>query len=641
MKFSYKKNPPTQITLLILGILISFILIVVIEAKDTYKKVDNELYEAASDIKYLVGEDFINNQLNKDSLSTQQASNKFSFLHQKALDRNLDCLYILVKTHDDIVYAAQSDTLDKLKDLPNAGFWLPLKEAGDDSYERTLKAFEESDPIYLESTDMWGSYRSVYLPEISLDGRKYLAGADIAINTLRKLILYRSLKIFFPLLLSMLVIIPVIFAFRKSILYKKRMETYIDYIEKRDKLTGAFSRDYGLQLLSNQIIDFKTTKKIFSICLIDIDNLKLINETKGIKAGDTVLKIVYTLSKAAFRKTDSFTRLEGNKFLVILPDFQHSSSHDIYKEIEKKLDYFNKNNRKGYFIRLSYTMSEYSSGSMKSFLENTRENLKIESSRENWKNKNLQDDILRGIRNFEFVTYFQPKVYLKDKTVSFEALVRWIHPEKGIILPQEFIPIAERSFLINKITKIVLKDSLKIAEILQTEVSVNLSLISFENTHFLNELKRFLNKSPASNFISFELTERVAIDHFEKTLAKIENLKESGVSFSIDDFGSGYSALSYLDKLPINELKIDKSFIDNINTSSVNQVTVEFINKIAKIKMFKVICEGTEKKEQVEKLILLDNYSFQGNYFGKPEPFDKVVRKYKSGEYHSKLINFL
>jgi len=641
MKFSFKKNIPIQILFLIFGICLQFSLIFIIETRNTYKSIDRDLLEAASDIKYILGEDFISKGMGEDTLSLEDAYKKFTVLHKRAVKTDLAYLYVLIKSENEIFYVAQSDTLDELKRLENAGYWYPLREARDNSYEKTMKAFDSNKPVYLESEDKWGSYRSIYIPEVSADGQKYLAGADISMPVLKKMVLYRSFQMFAPFLLSLFIIIPSIIAIRKNIMEKKNMENYIEFINKRDPLTSDYSRDYGLQLLARHISEYHSLKKPFSVCLIDIDNLKTINKIQGISAGNSLIKILSHILKSVFRKSDTFIRLEGNKLLVVLPEFDHTSSHHIYREIEKKLDFFNRQNKKEYFLRLNYTMNEYRGDSLMNFLESTRQNLRIESSKEKWKNRNLQDDILRGIKNSEFITYFQPKIHFKEKKVTFEALVRWQHPKRGIISPNEFIPIAENSFLINEITTIVLKDSLKLAETLKTNISVNLSLISFENMEFIQELKSFLEKTACSEFITFELTERAAVTHFEETLSKIEILKKCGVSFAIDDFGSGYSALSYLEKLPINELKIDKSFIDNINTSPVNQIIIEFINEIAKVQNFKVICEGTERREQIEKLLLLDNHSFQGYYFGHPEPYEEVVSKYHSGFYHIKIKSFI
>ena len=641
MKLSFKRNLPSQIVLLIGGIILQFLLIIYIETGNVYNQVDKDLYRGAADIKFILEEGYINNNLNRESLSLEKVYENSLLLHDKALEKGLSYLYILVKDGDDIVYAIMSDTKEELDELPMAGYWYSMRDSEDDSFDKTWDAFDSKEPIYIESSDIWGKYRSIYVTEVSKDGRSYIAGADYTTTSLNKMILTRSFKIALPFLLSMLIIIPAVIVIKRNIIDKRKMEDYIHTMDIRDQLTNAYSRKYGLHLLSLQAEEYKTMGKKFSICLIDIDNLKFINETQGMEAGDIVLTVVDRIVAMVFRKTDSIIRLEGNKFLVILPEFNRKYSKDAYEYLEERIDYFNQFNKRGHFIRLNYTMSEYTGGSIKSFIEETRQNLKIESSEEDWKNKNLQDDILRGIKNHEFKAYFQPKVYLKEKKVAFEALARWEHPEKGLIPPNMFIPLAEKSFIINEITKVILRDSLELAKTLKTNISVNLSLISFENMEFLRTLKEGLIASPYSEFITFELTESIAINDFKNTLIKMEELKESGVSFSIDDFGTGYSSLPYLEKLPINEIKIDRSFINNISISSMNQLVIEFVNKIAELKGFKVICEGTEDSCQIKKLLYLGNHSFQGYYFGRPEPSVNVVEKYTKGIYLEKMNEFV
>lgn len=641
MKLSFKKNIPIQIVFLVAGIMLQFLLIIYIESRNLYKQIDMDLYMGAMDIKFILEDGYINKDLSKDSLTLDEIYERSILLNEKAMEKGLDYLFILVKDEEDIVYAIMSDTREELEKLPRGGYWFSLKDSGDDSFEETWKAFDSKEPVYIESSDMWGKYRSVYVPEISEDGRKYIAGADFTTTSLNKIILIRSFKICLPFILSMFIIIPAVLIIKRNIIDKRKMESYIHTMDIRDKLTNAYTRKYGLHLLSLQIDEYNNSGKKFSICLVDIDNLKFINETQGMEDGDTILTVVDRIIALVFRKTDIIIRLEGNKFLIILPEFNRRYSKDVYNYLDERVDYFNRLNKRGYFIRLNYTMSQYAGGSMKSFIEKTRENLKIESSKEDWKNKNLQDDILRGIKNSEFKTYFQPKVYLKERKIAFEALVRWEHPEKGLIPPNMFISLAEKSFLINEITQIVLRDSLALAKTLKTNISVNLSLVSFENIQFLRELKEQLIVSTYSEFITFELTESIAITDFENTLLKMNELKEAGASFSIDDFGTGYSSLPFLEKLPINEIKIDRSFINNISISPMNQLVIEFVNKIAGLKDFQVICEGTEERCQIKKLMFLGNYSFQGYYFGRPEPAIQVVKKYSDNVYFKKMDEFI
>lgn len=205
-----------QIILFVFGLLTLFFIIFFTEFKDVHTKIDSDLYRGALNIKYYMGEDFVNKKLNKNTLTSEEALEKFNFLHEKALLLGLDYYYILMKDDNDIVYAAVSDTKEELQKVPNSGFWFSLKESGDDSFDETWEAFESSEPVYIESSDMWGSYRSVYIPEISKDGIRYIVGADITTTSLNKQIFLKTMKIFIIFLISIFFTAPVLFFSKKT-----------------------------------------------------------------------------------------------------------------------------------------------------------------------------------------------------------------------------------------------------------------------------------------------------------------------------------------------------------------------------------------------------------------------------------------
>lgn len=156
-------------------------------------------------------------------------------------------------------------------------------------------------------------------------------------------------------------------------------------MDNRDRLTTAYNRDYGLKLLSDKIKEFHTEGKSFSICLVNIDNLRFINEFRGMDVGDCLLIIVHRLLVRISRKTDTIVRVEGNKFMIILPGFLKNFQGEKYDSIEKKIAFFNKNNKKGYFFRLNYIICEYYDGNMKYFFEEFIQKLKKLKKMEAWK----------------------------------------------------------------------------------------------------------------------------------------------------------------------------------------------------------------------------------------------------------------
>ena len=323
--------------------------------------------------------------------------------------------------------------------------------------------------------------------------------------------------------------------------------------------------------------------------------------------------------------------------MVILPDCSLAAKNTLIKKLENKLSLFNKLNKKNYFIELNILYVEYKGEEKESFVNNSINRLALNKKNTSINDSVMQEEILVGINNNEFKTFFQPKIFSKDKKVQFEALVRWIHPEKGMIPPSFFIPVSETSFLIHRITELVLKDSLEAAKKLNTCISVNISPLFFEKESFVRDIKNILVDSESRNLIILEITERSAMIHSISTLEKMNKLINLGVKFSIDDFGTGYSSLSYLEKFPISELKIDRSFITNVEKSSINSLIISFSVKVGELSGFEVIAEGVETKEEIEKLISLGCYNFQGYYFDKAQPLEVILKDYSKDKYLKKL----
>ncbi len=628
-----------HIKIVVIGLILQFFLLLHMQYKTTIEEVDRRLYVGAYNIKYYLGEDFISKGLNKSSLSGADTFEIFTSLHEKGSEAGVDYLYLLVRDGDEIVYAALSDNPQEIGEVRNNGFWLSLAEAEDDSLEETLKAFDRDKPTYLESSDMWDTYRSIYLPQVSLDGVKYLAGADVTISSLKKEVLLKTLRIFLPFLLLFIILIPLGRFLARSFWERERLENHIDHLNKKDLLTGVYNRKQGLQLLSHFLNRSHSNDRFFSIFLVGIDNLDSINKNLGMKAGDNLLIILINILRSVFRKSDNIMRLEGNKFLVMLEDFDSDSLEHINKTINQRVDYFNKHNKKSYFMKVNYILHQYHGEKTRDFLESALLELRYLKDNRNSEERKMQTDILKGIREKEFKTYFQPKVDMEREEVSFEALVRWLHPIKGIISPSKFIPLAERSSVINEITKIVLEDSLRAAETLRKRISINLSPISLDNDDFFEEILETLKNSRFSSLISFEITERSAINNFEETLIKIRSLNKVGSFVSIDDFGIGYSSLSYLDMLPVSEVKIDKLFIENITISKINSVIVKAVIDMGRVKGFKVTCEGVETFEQIRILSHLGCRTFQGYFFGKAEKLSVITQNLSSETYLKKMRN--
>ncbi|MFT7431169.1 MAG: EAL domain-containing protein (putative c-di-GMP-specific phosphodiesterase class I) [Colwellia sp.] len=243
------------------------------------------------------------------------------------------------------------------------------------------------------------------------------------------------------------------------------------------------------------------------------------------------------------------------------------------------------------------------------------------------KQAELETDLVRAIANEEFCAYFQPQVNTLGKVIGAEALIRWNHPSKGLVAPNDFIPIAEQYGLIQKLQNIVLRDICILITQLRTDniidelfsVSINISHCQFNSstlkTELLNAIADF-DIRPSQ--IKLEITESMLAGDIDNTIQQMQEIKAKGFTFSIDDFGTGYSCLTHLSAFPVNELKIDKSFIDKILDNGTGFSIVNTIITLAKSLNITVVAEGVEALEQHELLKTLHIDSIQGYLIAKP-----------------------
>jgi diguanylate cyclase (GGDEF)-like protein len=247
---------------------------------------------------------------------------------------------------------------------------------------------------------------------------------------------------------------------------------------------------------------------------------------------------------------------------------------------------------------------------------------------------NLDMEMRNALEEEQYALFMQPQVGLSGELIGAEALIRWRHPSRGLIMPGDFIPTAEKSGFIVPMSRWVLKQACDLIKSLEqngifqatAHLAVNLSAKQFHQADFVNQLSKMLvHYDIAPGRLELELTEATLIDAVDETIDKIHQLKEMGVRFSIDDFGTGYSSLSYLRDLPLDKLKIDRTFVKEIHRSSENASVVEMIISIAKRFGFNVIAEGVETEEEFNLLKELGCKEFQGYLFGKPSPLDDLL----------------
>ena len=467
---------------------------------------------------------------------------------------------------------------------------------------------------------------------------------------LRGIIVHRSFNSIPGIFTNTVIIIAITLIF----LNNRRIYKYQARLREQaitDSLTGLPNR-FACTELINDIIK---KQERFALVSVDLNNFKLINDTMGHTAGDKMLGEIANRWKslADSHKTgteDFIARLGGDEFALIIRGYNSCleiiDTINAYEaELEKKItvqecDYFI-TARFGYAefpidadnCVFLFSCADAALHEIKRLESNNRiqrfspDLLKTEQSME------IEHRLRTALDKKDLFYYLQPQFNMEHKLRGFEALARLKDDEGNFISPVDFIPIAEKSGLVDKIDLFVFRKAAGfLAEILKKQksdivISINVSVRHLMKNNFISEMKQVLSEYdvPASHF-EIEITETIMIESYEKALQYLGELKELGFKIAIDDFGTGYSSLSYLHKFPANLLKIDKSFIDVMNTSESSKKYVASIISIGHILNFEVISEGVEDLEQLETLKSIGCDFMQGYIWGKPMPPEEAEK---------------
>ncbi|MDY6820999.1 MAG: EAL domain-containing protein [Deferribacterota bacterium] len=436
---------------------------------------------------------------------------------------------------------------------------------------------------------------------------------------------------------------------------RKEMEDKIIELANYDILTGLPNRSLFIDRLTQAIAAAKRYDKKVGVIYLDIDNFKSINDNLGYNTGDKLIKSIAGRLKNVIRGTDTISRLSSDDFYIILNDiYQIDVVHIVVNKLYDALkEPFNIDGYKLYItVSAGITIYPDDGESVTGLLRNAETALFFAkemgrntfqffnsamtlTSKQSFEIRNM---LKKAIENKEFVLYYQPKVSIKtNEIIGAEALIRWQSPEKGLIPPNEFIPIAETSGLIRPIGQWVLEEACRQIRgwqargIPNIKVSVNVSTIQFQDKN-LSKVVEFNikqnNLKPEQ--VELELTESIIMRNIEDALKIMNDLKLINVILSVDDFGTGFSSLSYIQKFPIDIIKIDKSFVSSIeNEKSESASIVKTIIELSKNLGIKVVAEGVETKEQLELLKKWGCDEYQGYYFSKPIPAEEYEQLFK------------
>lgn len=448
-----------------------------------------------------------------------------------------------------------------------------------------------------------------------------------------------------------------IYGIGRNITEQKKIEDKMIQLAYYDQDTGLPNRIKFTEKLGELLKRAKRKKRILAVMVIDMDRFKIINDSLGHEAGDEILKKISARIQKILPTGSYLGRFSGDKFnLVLSKNVEIDQVIKTAKAILRQVSAPILHSEQEFYVTASIGVSFYPNDGLNEIT--LLKNADIAMNRSKYPGGNritlysnemneealrrleLESYLRKALQKDEFFLCYQPLIDLESgKLYGSEALIRWNHPVLGLVSPGDFIPLAEETGLIEEIGSWVLRTACKqnkkwqLMGLKDLTVSVNVSANQFGQAKFVNEVKWALQLSGlAPEYLTLELTESTMLRNIDHSIEVMESLQEIGVRVSIDDFGTGYSSLSYLKDLPINTLKIDRTFINNLRLDTSDIAIVKAIITMGHGLSVKVVAEGVETKEQIDLLKELKCHYAQGFYLHRPlttDDFEKALFKDK------------
>ena len=429
----------------------------------------------------------------------------------------------------------------------------------------------------------------------------------------------------------------------------KNAEAHLDYLAHIDPVTSLPNRHAFNERLATAIAKVDQFGGCVGLLLLDLDNFKIVNDTLGHHSGDTLLQLVARRLMECLRSGDVICRIGGDEFAIILESDAARDGATVADKVLAVLAAPFDIDVHEIYVTASVGISVYpdDAGDLETLTRNADtamyqakgkgknawEQFHPELDQRVQKRMSLETSLRKALERDELLLYYQPKVDLRDGRVAgLEALLRWKHPELGLVSPVEFIPIAEDSGLIVPIGRWVLRSACRQiaawrdAGLGMVQVSVNLSARQTRDPHLVHDIINALRDTgvPAGQ-LELEITETVLMDNVNANVDLLRRLQAEGIRLSIDDFGTGYSSMAYLKCFPIDQLKIDRTFVRDIPGDGDDEAITTAIIAMAHSLGLSVVAEGVETEAQLNFLRNADCDLMQGYYFAEPRPAEQVA----------------
>lgn len=441
------------------------------------------------------------------------------------------------------------------------------------------------------------------------------------------------------------------FSFFKDITELKEKQLELEYMAYFDNETGVYNRDYFVKRLERAVEKIPNSYNKVQVIYLDLDNYNMINDSFGFILGDEVIINFAKMLNSYVTHTLKVGRFNNDEFAIALFDAERDDEALLlYKKIVKNLERpMTLSDGSEVYINVSAGIASYPSGGKSAVdlircadiaMFNVKQHGKngmfvFEESmlKKFMKNVKLEQKLKTAVESLDFMLYYQPQYYSNKKELrGVEALIRWKLPSGEFISPGEFIPMAEKNGCIVNIGTWVIKHALADYAVWKEQygydgiLSINISAVQLRERNFKDTLLHYVEYNRLEpNYIEIEITESVLIEDFETTIEILGELRNRGFKISLDDFGTGYSSLSYLRDIPIDTLKIDKSFVDTIlvdnSTSIITDAVITMVKKLG----LETIAEGVETQEQYDYLRNMNCDNIQGFLLGKPMPSDVLI----------------
>jgi diguanylate cyclase (GGDEF)-like protein len=415
-----------------------------------------------------------------------------------------------------------------------------------------------------------------------------------------------------------------------------------------DSLTGLPNRQYFMQTLHSGLVRAERSASTLALMYIDLDGFKDINDSLGHETGDTLLIEISNKLSSFLRAGDCLARWGGDEFLILLYDIpdEYLLANIAQRTIERISEPLLINDWEvSITASVGISLAGDANFKLSEFISNAdiamyssksagraSHSFFVPAMMEHNKRKILIASLLLpAINKQEFSLHYQPKISPSGQVIGFEALLRWQQEKLGWVSPAEFVPLAEKSGKINLISRWVLQRLCQDLPVIHKRLgrpvclAINLSANDIKVESFMGFIQGLFEEYQIDpKFIEFEVTESAYLENFSAANQFFEQIHQMGSSIALDDFGTGYSSLSYLTKIPIDTLKIDKQFVDNLGLSSRSSLVTNTIIEMAKQLNLTICAEGVETQEQADLLIKHGCHQLQGYLFGKPQPLENI-----------------